>query len=65
MPWLDRMGLGGIDFELLVQRCAARGAATARPGASARTEIPELLILDEITAALTPDQADHVFAGDE
>lgn len=59
-PWLDRMGLGRVDFEMQVGdvplamlRLLDLARALARD--------PELLMLDEITAALTPDQADHVF----
>ena len=60
LPWLERMDLGRIDFEmrvddvpLAVLRLLDLARALARD--------PELLMLDEITAALTPDQADHVF----
>jgi len=59
-PWLDRMGLGRIDFEMQV---ADLPLAMLRllDLARALARDPELLMLDEITAALTPDQADHVF----
>ena len=59
-PWLDRMGLGSIDFELLV-RDVPLAVLRLLDLARALARDPELLILDEITAALTPDQADHVF----
>ncbi len=61
MPWLERMNLGHIDFgmqvsdvPLAVLRLLDLARALARD--------PQLLILDEITAALTTDQADYVFA---
>jgi len=60
IPWLERMQLGGLDFGLLVrdvplatQRLVDLARALARD--------PQLLVLDEITAPLTPEQADHVF----
>ncbi|MDH5371586.1 MAG: sugar ABC transporter ATP-binding protein [Acidimicrobiia bacterium] len=59
-PWLDRMDLGGIDFGMLVSdvplamlRLLDLARALARD--------PQLLMLDEITAALTTDQARYVF----
>jgi ribose transport system ATP-binding protein len=59
--WLDRMDLGQLDFDLMVtdlplpvQRLLDLARALAHD--------PQLLMLDEITAALTQDQADHVFA---
>jgi len=59
-PWLERMNLGHIDYEiqvsdvpLAVLRLLDLARALARD--------PHLLMLDEITAALTTDQADYVF----
>jgi ribose transport system ATP-binding protein len=59
-PWLERMDLGHIDLGLLVSdvplamlRLLDLARALARD--------PQLLMLDEITAALTTDQAKHVF----
>jgi ribose transport system ATP-binding protein len=59
-PWLERMDLGEIDLGLLVSdvplamlRLLDLARALARD--------PQLLMLDEITAALTTDQAKHVF----
>jgi len=60
MPWLEQMGLGHIDLDLMVtdvplayQRLLDLSRALARD--------PQLLMLDEITAALTTDQAQYVF----
>ncbi|NNL69396.1 MAG: sugar ABC transporter ATP-binding protein [Acidimicrobiia bacterium] len=60
LPWLERMNLSHIDFELqasdvplAVLRLLDLARALARD--------PQLLLLDEITAALTSDQADYVF----
>lgn len=59
-PWLEKMDLGDIDLGLLVSdvplamlRLLDLARALARD--------PQLLMLDEITAALTTDQARHVF----
>jgi ribose transport system ATP-binding protein len=59
-PWLDRMQLGSLDFGLLVRDVPL---ATQRlvDLARALAHDPGLLILDEITAPLTPEQAAHVF----
>ncbi len=60
MPWLERMNLGHIDLELQVrdvQLAVLRLLDLAR----ALAHDPQLLMLDEITAALTTDQADYVF----
>jgi ribose transport system ATP-binding protein len=59
--WLDRMELGDLDFDLMVTDIplpVLRLLDLAR----ALAHDPHLLLLDEITAALTQDQADHVFA---
>ncbi|MFW2339478.1 MAG: sugar ABC transporter ATP-binding protein [Acidimicrobiia bacterium] len=60
LPWLERMNLGNIDFGMMVSdvplamlRLLDLARALARD--------PQLLMLDEITAALTTDQANYVF----
>ena len=60
LPWLERMNLGHIDFDLQV---ADVPLAVLRllDLARALAHDPQLLMLDEITAALTTDQADYVF----
>ncbi|MDJ0924888.1 MAG: sugar ABC transporter ATP-binding protein [Acidimicrobiia bacterium] len=59
-PWLVRMNLGHIDFDLQV---ADVPLAVLRllDLARALAHDPQLLMLDEITAALTTDQASYVF----
>jgi ribose transport system ATP-binding protein len=59
-PWLERMQLADFDFGLLVRDVPL---ATLRliDLARALAHDPQLLMLDEITAALTPEQADLVF----
>ena len=59
-PWLERLDLGGFDFGLLVRDVPL---ATLRLIDLARALAldPRLLMLDEITAALTPEQANLVF----
>jgi len=59
-PWLERMKLSDLDFGLLVRDVPL---ATLRlvDLARALAHDPQLLMLDEITAALTPEQADLVF----
>ena len=59
--WLDRMDLGALDFDLMV-RTLPLPVQRLLDLARALAHDPHLLMLDEITAALTPDQADHVFA---
>jgi len=59
--WLDHMDLGDLDFDLMVTDLplpVMRLLDLAR----ALAHDPHLLMLDEITAALTREQADHVFA---
>lgn len=59
-PWLERMQLANFDFGLLARDVPL---ATLRLIDLARALAlnPQLLMLDEITAALTPEQADLVF----
>jgi len=59
-PWLDQLKLVDLDFGLLVRDIPL---ATLRlvDLARALAHDPQLLMLDEITAALTPEQADLVF----
>jgi ribose transport system ATP-binding protein len=60
LPWLKRLQLTNLDFSLLVRDIPL---ATLRlvDLARALAHDPHLLVLDEITAALTPEQADLVF----
>jgi len=60
MPWLDRMNLGDIDFGLQVQDVPL-AILRLLDLARALAHEPQLLMLDEITAALTTDQASYVF----
>jgi ribose transport system ATP-binding protein len=58
--WLDRLDLGGLDFDSVVRELplpVLRLIDLAR----ALAHDPHLLMLDEITAALPADQAEHVF----
>lgn len=59
-PWLEQLQLADLDFGLLVRDIPL---ATLRlvDLARALAHDPQLLMLDEITAALTPEQADLVF----
>ncbi|HZA39981.1 MAG TPA: sugar ABC transporter ATP-binding protein [Actinomycetota bacterium] len=59
--WLERMDLGNLKFDSLVRELplpVLRLVDLAR----ALAHQPRLLMLDEITAALPADQAEHVFA---
>jgi len=60
VPWLERLRLAGLDFGLLVRDIPL---ATLRlvDLARALAHDPQLLMLDEITAALTPEQTARVF----
>ena len=60
LKWLQRMDLGGLDFDAAVKDLplpVLRLLDLAR----ALAQDPHLLLLDEITAALSADQAEHVF----
>ncbi|HEU4894244.1 MAG TPA: sugar ABC transporter ATP-binding protein [Acidimicrobiia bacterium] len=59
--WLEHMGLRGVDFDVLIRELPL---PTLRLLDLARVlaRNPSLLMLDEITAALTADQAEQVFA---
>ena len=59
-PWLEQMGLGDIDFDLQV-RDVPLAVLRLLDLARALAHDPQLLMLDEITAALTTDQASFVF----
>lgn len=59
-PWLERMQLGHLDFGLLV-RDVPLASLRLVDLARALAHDPQLLMLDEITAPLTPEQAAHVF----
>jgi ribose transport system ATP-binding protein len=59
--WLERMDMGDLEFDTLIrelplelQRLLDLSRALAHD--------PQLLLLDEITAALPADQAEHVFS---
>lgn len=60
LPWLERMNLGHIDFGLQVSDVPL-AVLRLLDLARALARDPQLLMLDEITAALTTDQADYVF----
>jgi ribose transport system ATP-binding protein len=59
-PWLERMNLGHIDYELQVSDVPL-AVLRLLDLARALARDPQLLMLDEITAALTTDQAEYVF----
>lgn len=60
VPWLERMNLGHIDFDLQVSDVPL-AVLRLLDLARALARDPQLLMLDEITAALTTDQAEYVF----
>ncbi|REK18142.1 MAG: sugar ABC transporter ATP-binding protein [Actinobacteria bacterium] len=59
--WLERMDLADVDFEAQI-RDLPLPTLRLLDLARALARDPSLLMLDEITAALTADQAEHVFA---
>jgi ribose transport system ATP-binding protein len=59
--WLERMELGDLDFDADV-RDLPLPVLRLLDLARALAHDPQLLMLDEITAALPADQAQHVFA---
>lgn len=59
--WLERMGLDTLDFDEQV-RDLPLPTLRLLDLARALAREPSLLMLDEITAALPADQAEHVFA---
>lgn len=59
--WLDRMYLGSLDFDSIVKELPLE-LLRLLDLARALAHDPQLLLLDEITAALPADQAEHVFA---
>jgi ribose transport system ATP-binding protein len=60
MPWLERMQLDSIDLDLQV-RDVPLAMLRLLDLARALAKDPQLLMLDEITAALTTDQTTFVF----
>ncbi len=58
--WLDRLDLGSLDFGVLVKEIPLE-LLRMLDLARALAHEPQLLLLDEITAALTANQAERVF----
>jgi ribose transport system ATP-binding protein len=59
--WLGRMDLGDLDFDSVI-RDIPLSVLRLLDLARALANDPQLLMLDEITAALPADDAEHVFA---
>ncbi|HEY7565914.1 MAG TPA: ATP-binding cassette domain-containing protein, partial [Acidimicrobiia bacterium] len=60
-PWLERLGIGSLDFDSIIKELPLE-LLRLLDLARALAHEPQLLILDEITAALPADQAEQVFA---
>jgi ribose transport system ATP-binding protein len=59
--WLERMDMGDLDFDTLIRELPLE-LLRLLDLSRALAHDPQLLLLDEITAALPADQAEHVFA---
>lgn len=59
--WLERMDLADLEFDMLVRELPLE-LLRLLDLSRALAHDPQLLLLDEITAALPADQAEHVFA---
>jgi ribose transport system ATP-binding protein len=59
--WLERMNMGDLEFDTLIRELPLE-LLRLLDLSRALAHDPQLLLLDEITAALPADQAEHVFA---
>ena len=59
--WLERMDMGDLEFDTLIRELPLE-LLRLLDLSRALAHDPQLLLLDEITAALPADQAEHVFA---
>ena len=59
--WLDRMSVADLDFDTLIRELPLE-LLRLLDLSRALANDPQLLLLDEITAALPADQAEHVFS---